>query len=269
MLSFLLVGAILWLAVRDRWQRARIGNHVMSAYCRWGLFLLNIKVRTQGNFSYHGAMLVSNHLSYLDILAISGTYRTCFVTSMEVKRTPLLGQVCQMGGCLFVDRKSKQNIHKEIEEITEALRHNLNVTIFPEATSTNGEQVLRFRRPLYNGAIDASRPVVPFCQNYRLVGEAPISVENRDLVCWYGDMDFAPHLWAFCGTGGATVDLIFSEPLQPKSFSNLDELVANSQLAVEKNFLPVNRARAELPARSLEEGINAFQSSSLPESSLS
>jgi len=122
------------------------------------------------------------------------------------------------------------------------------VAIFPEATSTNGEQILRFRRPLYMSAIEASKPVVPFCLNYRMVGGVPINLQTRDSVFWYGDMDFASHLWRLAGSGGVNVDLIFLSALETGQQVDPGQLAELSQKAVEAVFKPV---RGDLPSSAL------------------
>lgn len=139
------------------------------------------------------ALVVGNHLSYLDILILAGHMRLCFVTSVEMKETPFLGHITFFGGCLYVERRSKENLSAEIKEITRALQEGHNVVVFPEATSTNGEAVLRFRSPLFQSAIDAGAPVLPIAINYTKIDGAPVTLRNRDRVCWYGDMTFHGH----------------------------------------------------------------------------
>jgi lyso-ornithine lipid O-acyltransferase len=242
MFVFLAHMSCVWVVVRNRWQRVRWSNRLLSHYARWGLWCLNVKVTPIGleNLEHlRGGLFVGNHLTYMDVLAISSQISSCFVTSREIKETPLLGQICMMAGCLFVERRNKQNILNEISEIREGLQVGLHVAIFPEATSTNGEKILRFRRPLFKAAIDSGRPVIPFCINYRKVGGEPISLKNRDKVFWYGDMDFAPHLWALGGSGGVQVDLHFMKPILPDLKMDVTVLTEDAQKAVESVFRSV------------------------------
>ena len=175
----------------------------------------------------------------MDVLVISSQLPACFVTSKEIKETPFLGQISQMSGALFVERRNKLNIHNEISEIREGLQIGLNVAIFPEATSTNGEQILRFRRPLYLAAIDAGCPVLPFCLNYVRVGGQPINAVTRDKIMWYGDMAFLPHLWALSGSGGIELDLHFLPRIPTTLKMDASALAEQSQHAVEAVFQPV------------------------------
>ncbi|MGE0526572.1 MAG: lysophospholipid acyltransferase family protein [Bdellovibrionales bacterium] len=241
--AFLFTMSVVWGVVRrDRWKRIHRANRILTRFCRFGLWLLKVRVSPIGIENAptgRNALYVGNHLSYLDVLVISSRVSVCFVTSKEIKSTPVLGQICQMAGCLFVERRNRMNIHNEVKEIAEGLQQGLSVAIFPEATSTNGEQILRFRRPLYVAAIDALTPVVPFCLNYRRVGGSPINRTSRDNVFWYGDMPFVPHLWALCRSGGVEVDLHFlaAVPISPEVDAAL--LAERTQGQVESVFQPV------------------------------
>jgi lyso-ornithine lipid O-acyltransferase len=241
-LVFLAHMGLVWVLVRDRWSRVRWSNRLLALYSHWGLFMLRTKVSCVGFENLRelrGGLYVGNHLSYFDVLVISSVVPSCFVTSREVREAFFLGQICQMAGCLFVERRNKQNILNEISEIREGLQVGLNVAIFPEATSTNGEQILRFRRPLFLSAVDAGRPVVPFCLNYRRVGGRPIDVQSRDSVFWYGDMDFASHLWRLASCGGVEVDLHFLPPIETELKMDPTALAERAQAAVESVFIPV------------------------------
>jgi len=89
----------------------------------------------------------------------------------------------------------------------------LKVTVFPEATSTNGESVLRFRRPLYQAAVQSGCPIQPICINYRAINGFPVRKENRDDVCWYGSMDFFSHFINLLTVKCVEVDIHFLEPI--------------------------------------------------------
>lgn len=243
--TFLVHMGVVWLMVRERWRRIYYSNRILAWYGRWGLWVLKVKVNIFGqeNIVDKGSGLyVGNHLSYMDVLAFVSHMPACFVTSQEIKETPVLGQICQMAGCLFVERRNKTNIHNEVADIRDGLLHGLNVAIFPEATSTNGEQILRFRRPLFVAAIDAERPVMPFCLNYRKVGGRPIATGNRDQIMWYGDMAFASHLWSLAKSGGIELDLHFLPPIYPQQKMDPTLLAEVSQRSVESIFIPVPKS---------------------------
>jgi 1-acyl-sn-glycerol-3-phosphate acyltransferase len=184
-------------------------------------------------------LFAGNHLSYLDVLVLGSQFPAAFVTSKEIQMTPFLGHICRLAACVFVDRQRRTNLLGEIQEITAALENGLNVMIFPEATSTNGEQILRFRRPLFAAAAAAQRPVVPFCINYRDLDGIPVTQQNRDTVCWYGDMSFLPHLWRLSGVGRGRVDLHILEPFHFTSDRDLTEIANFTHARVSEVFIKV------------------------------
>lgn len=159
--------------------------------------------------------MVSNHMSYVDVLLLASQRPACFVTSQEIKETPGLGIICQAGGCLFVNRKNRRNLGGEVKELSEAMRDGMTVTIFPEATSSNGHGVLKFRRPLFNAAIDANVPVLPITINYLSIDGVPLQSTNRDVICWYGDMPFFPHIMSLFSTKKIRAQVVVGKPLSP------------------------------------------------------
>lgn len=228
--------------VRDPWVVKKRLVRIISAYSRMGLTVLGIRVRLDGtlpDLENNNFLIVSNHLSYLDILVVSSVLPSCFVTSVEMKETPLLGQITSLAGCLFVERRNKMNLHQEIGELGEALQRGLSVVVFPEATSTNGEQILRFRRPLFNSALATDTPVLPVCLNYREIKSQPVTKANRDLLFWYGDMPFASHLWDVAGCGEVSVQLSILAPITTETKQEAAEMAAASQAQVEHVYWPV------------------------------
>jgi 1-acyl-sn-glycerol-3-phosphate acyltransferase len=223
-------------------ERARpelINN--ISRHAKFALKLFNIKVK---KISYmkdidDNYLLVSNHLSYLDIFVIASQFPACFVTSFEMKETPFLGQLCSIGGCLFVERRSKKGLSNEVKNLTNALDKNMNVVIFPEATSTNGEQLLKFRRPLFQAAVDAGKPVLPLCLNYKKIDQNALNLRNRDLVFWYGDQTFFPHFLNLLTVGQIEVELSILDPFFAEAEMSKTELAEKSFQLVQDHYRPV------------------------------
>jgi 1-acyl-sn-glycerol-3-phosphate acyltransferase len=210
-----------------------------------GLKIFNVKVeknlapnlapiKKQENY-----LIVSNHLSYLDILIISSNFPSCFVTSVEMKNTPFLGQVCLLGGCLFVERRKKFGITNEVNELSNALVKGLNVAIFPEAKSTNGEIVLRFKRPLFQAAINAKTKVLPICINYRTLDGEKINLRNRDKIFWYGEMPFLGHVLTLFSHRGIVAELNVMASLNPTDFLDKNALSDEAYSLVNSAYNPI------------------------------
>jgi 1-acyl-sn-glycerol-3-phosphate acyltransferase len=197
MLNYFIVAVIITFFSRFNMACARPRlTKLVSFTGRVGLKIIGINVVQNSRHVGHAKnfLIVSNHLGYLDILVISSFFPSCFVTSMEMKKTFFLGQICLLAGCLFVDRKNRRNIHKEVSELTKALQAGLSVVIFPEARSTDGSLVVAFKRPLFQAAIDAKSSVLPICLNYKSINKQEVTAQNRDVLFWYGNKLFITHV---------------------------------------------------------------------------
>ena len=225
--SYLVVSSLIVIWCFFDFERARpLLTKVVSVTSKIGLKIFNIKIsKTFAPIDFKSNFLiVSNHMSYLDILIISSYLPTCFVTSKEMKETPFLGQICLLGGCLFVERRSKSGLNNEIKELSEALDDGLSVVIFPEAKSTNGEAVVKFKRPLFQAAINSCARVLPVCLNYRKLDGEKLDISNRDRVFWYGDMGFLGHALTLFSHNDIQVELSIMPSLNSVDFTDKNEL---------------------------------------------
>lgn len=204
------------------------------------LKLMGIEVETKDleRTEKRGKLLVGNHMSYIDVLFTAAINPGCFVTSVEMKKTPFLGQICQLGGCVFVERRNKKNLKNEIREITESLKNGLDVYVFPEATSTNGDEVIRFRRPLFNAAIEAGVEILPLTINYNKLNDIEVNEGNRDYICWYGDMTFFDHLWNLFAIRRIDVSVDFHPRIEQTPSIEALELAEKSHDLVKSSFRP-------------------------------
>lgn len=208
------------------------------------LKVLNIKVdyKIPSSFKKNSNyLIVANHLSYLDILILSAKFPSCFVTSFEVRKSPFLGQLSILAGCLFVDRQDKSNLKNEVIELREALKDGLSVTVFPEATSTNGEEILRFRKPLFEASIATQKQILPITINYQTIEGQKIDRLNRDIVCWYGEMAFFNHFLKIVNIKNIQVEVLTAEPFSPAILSSID-LAMKSHHIVKSNYKGFSQA---------------------------
>lgn len=222
---------------------------IESLYARGWLKIFGIEMTVHGQKrhlnSAENYFIVANHMGYLDTFAVASLFPTCYVTSLEMKATPVVGQFTQIVGCLYVDRKNKKNLFKEIIEVKDALEHGVNVTVFPEALSTNGERIHRFRRPLYEAAIAAHKKVLPLTINYHEVNGEKISVENRDLVCWYGDdLPLVPHFFKMLLCRKIKMSVTIDEPLSSLHKTS-QELSESTQAIITGRFRPFVHAQPQ------------------------
>lgn len=239
-LSYVLVSLFWRVWSRDILVRRHHYTHTVSFFCRLALWLLRFRVHAKNVPPDEKAyLLVGNHLGMLDILVAAAHKPSLFVTSVEMRNTPGLGFLAEMGGCLYVERRSRSNITNEIGEIREVLRQGFSVSLYPEGTSTNGERVLPFKKTLMTSAAGTGVPILPMVVNYRKINGEPMSHKWRDYVCWYGDQTFWPALLRIFTVKSVDVDFEYLPEVMVHSEEERRVIAAKIQSMVVSKYDPI------------------------------
>lgn len=152
------------------------------------LRLLIPRIETEGPCPRDG-LLVSNHLSYLDILVLAAIAPAVFVSKSEIRRWPVFGWFARQAGTIFIHRARRTEVGRIGHEIRDVLRQEQLVVLFPEGTTSNGHQILPFRSSLLEPVCDSACQLTAAYLEYSVLdGAAP------DNVCYWDDMTFFPHL---------------------------------------------------------------------------
>jgi len=166
---------------------------------------LGVRLKVAGSLP-QGGLLVSNHLSYLDIPVFSAALPVFMVSKIEIGRWPLFGTLSRAGGALYVDRSSRASADATTEQIAERLRGPVPVLFFPEGTSTDGREVLRFHSRFFIPGVEAGLPVTAAAVRY-----VPTDGSSESSLCWFGDTDFLPHLLRNLGGPDFEAEIQFGE----------------------------------------------------------
>lgn len=238
----LVSGFIVLALMRDGPRRRRYFQRAVSRHSRWVMRIFNLRLAIDGKVNARPGqnyLIVANHMSYLDAIIMASWRPTAFVTSVEMKQTPVLGQILDTGGCLYVERRSKENIQKEIGQIEEALAQGFDVVVFPEATSSDGSKILPFKRPLFAAAARAGVPVLPVVIQYEHIDGQPVTAKNRDQLCWYGPMSFGPHFLALMKLRRIDMRLQVLPEIAVTKESTRDTLMEQAQNAIRAAYRPI------------------------------
>jgi 1-acyl-sn-glycerol-3-phosphate acyltransferase len=192
-----LLAVIGWSAVLyavDRGNRRDAAGQArwLQGACRRALRVLAVEVESRGEPA-HGAVIVANHVSYLDVLVIAALTPVVFVAKKEVRSWPVFGWFAAKAGTRFIDRNRRGDVARIGEELGPVMAAGLTVVLFLEGTTTDGRAVLPFKASLLEPALRNGWSVVPAGLVYAV--PAGRSVESE--VCWWGDMTLVPHLWNF------------------------------------------------------------------------
>jgi len=186
---------------RRRWRRL-VKRRWCAAVCR----ALAVRVEVVGEPPRQPSFLVSNHLSYLDVPVLGSLIDTVFVSKAEVADWPAIGHLATRGGTVFVDRARKRALPQVNERIRTVLAQGDGVVVFPEGTSTGGDELLPFRPSLLAPAADLGLEVRSATLSY---AAGPGDPPARQSVCWWADAPFGPHVLGLLGLSRVRARVVF------------------------------------------------------------
>jgi 1-acyl-sn-glycerol-3-phosphate acyltransferase len=200
--------------------------------------VMGFRVRTQGSMAVaengKPVLFTVNHTSYLDVPVLGSLIPAAFVAKAEVATWPLIGPLARMQHTVFIERRSA-DIDEQRKYLRSLLGKGQSLVLFPEGTSSDGQQVLPFKSSLFSiveGDENANMIVQPVTIACTALGGLPMTRAFRSFYTWYGDMTFIRHLWTVFKLGQFTVDVIFHAPVAPKDFANRKLLSAYCQKQV-------------------------------------
>jgi 1-acyl-sn-glycerol-3-phosphate acyltransferase len=187
---------------------------------------------------------VCNHSSWLDIPALGGVLRACFVSKDDVAGWPIVGTIARLGRSVFVSR-SRQGIGRERDQMNERMRAGDDLILFPEGTSSDGSRVLPFHSSFFAAAYGESMPLIqPVSVVYDRLENLPVGRNSRTAFSWFGDMSLAPHVWRVAQWHGKRVSLLFHTPLDPADFPSRKALSQATWEAVADGAAVLRQNRA-------------------------
>lgn len=155
-----------WLGVRSREWHIRRWSRRLLRICGVEVEVVDATGVAQPGAARQGAMVVSNHISWLDIYVIHSWQPVRFVAKSEIRSWPLVGWLCEKTGTIFIERGRKRDAHRVLHDITDVMLQGDLVGVFPEGTTTDGTSVLPFHANLMQAPISGGLPVQPVGLNY-------------------------------------------------------------------------------------------------------
>jgi 1-acyl-sn-glycerol-3-phosphate acyltransferase len=215
-------------AARAAWL-SKIGNRLIRTQ--------DITFTTVGPIPMHGAV-ISNHLTYVDILLHAAMRPCVFVSKIELRKTPVLGWISFMAGTIYVARGAGGSAAKAAEGMAKGFRDGLPVVFFPEGTTGVGDEpVMSMRSGLLAQSIAAGEPVTAGFIHYDLTPyDLARGKTTRDDVHW-GPQTLWQHMWNFVDLHGLHATIHFAA-----------EPIAFSQAAIENRKVAAEEARAAVAA---------------------
>lgn len=191
--------------------RRRIPAAWAEAFTPWwygrACGVLRLRVRTRGRPTPMPALYAANHVSWLEVLALGSVTPLGFVAKSEVARWPVIGPLAGAAGALFLRRGSARAAARAVSQAITRLAGGDSLCVFPEGTSTSGDEVLPFKASLFEAAAALGCEVQPVAVRY------PGAKGRPSVAPFIGDDDFFPHLLRVLAEDQIVVELSF-----PSSF---------------------------------------------------
>ena len=136
---------------------------------RWSvgfLRVLGVRLEVRGTARPGAKLIVANHVSWLDILAIDAVEPARFVSKAEVRHWPLFGRLAVAVDTLFIERDRARDALRVVHQMAEALQAGDTLAVFPEGTTSDGRELLPFHANLLQASIATATPVQPLALRF-------------------------------------------------------------------------------------------------------
>jgi len=211
----------LWRLLRlpspwPRWFLRRVGR------------IAGARVEVIGTPLRRDVFYISNHLSWIDILALGGASGTAFVAKAEIGATPVVGWLAGLNRTVYVKRENRMGVAEQINQLRDALADNWAIAVFPEGTTTDGRSLLPFKTPMLR-VLEPPPPgvmVQPVLLDYGAAGEE---------IGWVGDeggINNARRLLA--RKHSFPLRIHFLDPFDPRDFPGRKAIAAESRRRIEE-----------------------------------
>jgi 1-acyl-sn-glycerol-3-phosphate acyltransferase len=171
---------------------------------------------------------ISNHLSWIDILALGGASGTAFVAKAEIGTSPLIGWLAGLNRTVYVKRENRLGVAEQINQLRDALAENWAITVFPEGTTTDGHSLLPFKTPMLR-VLEPPPPgvmVQPVLLDYGKAAED---------IAWIGEESGLNNARRLLSRRGSfRLEVTFLEPFHPRDFPGRKAIAAESRRRIEE-----------------------------------
>lgn len=220
-----LLGPLQILAIRRGWPLAR---RLPFLWHRVAARVIGLRLHLTGAPAPgRPLLLVANHQSWADIVALGAVMPLSFIAKSEVAGWPVFGLLAKLQRTVFVAREARGRTGEQADAIGERLNAGDAIVLFAEGTTSDGNRVLPFKTALF-GAAQASLKrsgteavlVQPVSIAYTKANGIAMGRYGRPLAAWPGDVELAPHLLAFLREGAVDAEIRFGEPIRFDAMSD-------------------------------------------------
>ncbi|WP_082476566.1 lysophospholipid acyltransferase family protein [Methylobacterium sp. Leaf99] len=224
-----------------RYGRGRLAGDLPTRFHRTFLRLFGVRVTQSGTPPAPGepALVLANHISWLDILVLGSLRPLSFVAKSEIAAWPVIGTLARLQRTVFIDRARRAATADVNATVADRLAGGDLIVLFAEGTTGDGTRLLPFRSSLVGAAraaIDGTGPerirLQPLAITYPRRNGLPLVRAERPGIAWYGDMELAPHLSDFFANGPVDVHVVWGAPIAFEAGTDRKRATALAQASV-------------------------------------
>jgi lyso-ornithine lipid O-acyltransferase len=233
---------------------------VPNIYHRAVCLIIGIRIHQVGQRTTDSPLLIlSNHVSWLDIIVITALTPVVFVAKHEVARWPIFGWLAKLQRTIFIERERRQKTGEATREMANRLSGGDAVVLFAEGTSSDGNRILPFRSALVGSVHHtlgdtthhSSVTVQPLSLAYTGFGGVPTGRALRGKVAWYGDIDLMPHMLDVLRSGAVDVTVSWGTAVAYTTSADRKQIARVAETSVRR----MTAAALRQPASGLSAGL--------------
>lgn len=207
------------------------GSPFPMLFLRYTARVVGARVKVIGTPLKRDVFFISNHVSWIDILASAGASGTAFVAKHELSEVPVIGWLCRLNRTVFVKRENRMGVAEQINALREALQDNWSVTVFPEGTVTDGHSLLPFKSSMLSvlEPPPAGVLVQPVMLDYG---------EDAEEIGWIGEesgLHNAMRIMARKGTFSLRINYL--EPFSPEEHRGRKAIATKAREEIEQSLV--------------------------------
>lgn len=219
---------IVLLPLHYLYRALAYGSPFPMYFLRFAARVCGARVKVIGTPLKRDVFFISNHISWMDILALAGASGTAFVSKAELAEAPVVGWLASLNRTVFVKRENRMGVAAQINSLREALSDNWSVTVFPEGTVTDGQSLLPFKTSMLR--VLEPPPADVLVQ--------PVMIHYGEIAEWIGwvgeesGLNNAKRVLARKGT--FALELHFLEPFRPEDHHGRKAIAAKAREEIEE-----------------------------------
>ena len=199
------------IAIAFPWFGLAIRRRILQSWSSGLLEIFNVRIEIADKDPLHSlrqGLIVTNHISWLDVFVLNAVVPMRFVAKSEVRTWPAIGWLCARAQTLFIERGKARSAARINVKLVDLLQRGESLAVFPEGTTTDGLQVEHFHSSLLQPAIDAGAQVHPIAIRYQDSGGA-----HSTASAYIGEMSFGASMWNILSAPELHVRLVATPPL--------------------------------------------------------